>query len=390
MNVAFIPVRGGSKSIPKKNIKIMAGKPLLFWCMDAACRCKYIEKVYVCTESEEIKQTVERIIDTDELYKKVEVIGRSEESASDTASTEQVMLEFAKTHIFDSITLIQATSPLLQTSELNKGFELFNSPDTDSVISVVHQYRFNWQYCDGGNVRAINYDIYNRPRRQDFEGYLVENGAFYITSRERLISTQNRVSGKIKCVEMDENSYFEVDEEKDWKMIETALLDRKKRTLKDNIPAIKIFLTDVDGCLTDGGMYYSDYGDELKRFNTKDGMGFKMLHEKGILTGIITSEDISLNERRSRKLKLDIYEAGCKNKEEKIAEISEKYGIPLKNICYVGDDINDKNALKSVGFSCCPNDANEMIREMVDYKANAKGGQGVIREVIDLILQENK
>lgn len=388
MNVAFIPVRGGSKSIPKKNIKIMAGKPLLYWVIDAACKCNYIDKVFVCTESIEIQRTVETFLDRDESYKKIEIVGRSEESASDTASTEQVMLEFAEKHEFDAIALIQATSPLLQTLDLDKGFKLYNSPGTDSVLSVVHQYRFNWQYCDDGSVKPINYDAFKRPRRQDFGGYLVENGAFYITSREQLMRTHNRISGSIKCVEMDEESFFEVDEEKDWRIIESLLLNREQQKRIARIPEVKIFLTDVDGCLTDGGMYYSNSGDELKKFNTKDGMGLKMLHEKGVITGIITGEDVILNERRAKKLELDIYESGCQNKAKRISEISEEYNIPMDNICYVGDDKNDEEALKSVGFSCCPNDANDLICKIVDYKTVTKGGQGAIREIADLILRE--
>ena len=128
-----------------------------------------------------------------------------------------------------------------------------------------------------------NYDVYNRPRRQEFTGYLVENGAFYITSREKLLSSKNRLSGKIRAYEMDESTYFEIDEPSDWIIIEKQLLNREKKN-EQNIPEIKMFLTDCDGCLTDGGMYYSENGDELKKFNTIDGMGFKLLHEKGIIT----------------------------------------------------------------------------------------------------------
>ena len=106
------------------------------------------------------------------------VIGRSAESASDTASTEFAMLEFAENYDFDNITLIQATSPLLTADDLNKGFELFGEQDTDSVISAVRQKRFNWQIDENGFANPTNYDVFNRPRRQEFDGYLVENGAF--------------------------------------------------------------------------------------------------------------------------------------------------------------------------------------------------------------------
>lgn len=94
MNVAFIPVRGGSKSIPLKNIRPMCGKPLVYWTVKAACDCEKIDKVYIATDSEKIKETVETFAKAEGMDK-VEVVGRSEESACDTASTESAMLEFA-------------------------------------------------------------------------------------------------------------------------------------------------------------------------------------------------------------------------------------------------------------------------------------------------------
>ena len=112
------------------------------------------------------------------------MIDRSEESATDNASTESAMIEFAKAHRFDNIVLIQATSPLLTGADLDNGFNIFSSNGTDSVLSVVPQKRFIWEIDDEGNACAKNYDVYNRPRRQEFDEYYVENGAFYITSRK--------------------------------------------------------------------------------------------------------------------------------------------------------------------------------------------------------------
>lgn len=222
MNVAFIPVRGGSKSIPLKNIKPICGKPLVYWTVKAACMCNDIDKVYVATDSEEIKSTIAGFLTGEEadIFKKTEVIGRSAESASDTASTEFAMLEFAEKYEFDNICLIQATSPLLKADDLDKGFVAFNETATDSVLSVVRQKRFNWMIDENGFAKPTNYDVFNRPRRQEFDGYLVENGAFYITSKKLLMESKNRVSGNIKAVEMPEESFFEIDEPSDWVIIE--------------------------------------------------------------------------------------------------------------------------------------------------------------------------
>lgn len=130
-------------------------------------------------------------------------------------------------------------------------------------MSAVRQNRFCWKINDDGTASPLNYDVYNRPRRQDFSGYMVENGAFYITSRELLISTGNRISGRIKIVEMCKESFFEIDEPSDWTIVE-SFIDNTIISKNESECAIKMFLTDCDGCLTDGGMYYSENGDELK------------------------------------------------------------------------------------------------------------------------------
>ena len=384
MNVAFIPVRGGSKSIPLKNIRPICGKPLVYWTLRAACGCREIDRVYVATDSERIRETVESFRTGAEaaLFGKAEVIGRSAESASDTASTESAMLEFAEAYAFDSIALIQATSPLLQAQDLDRGFEAFGREDTDSVLSVVRQKRFHWAEDADGTAHPTNYDVFRRPRRQEFDGYLVENGAFYITSRESLLKSRNRVSGRIRAVEMNEDSFFEIDEESDWVIIE-ALMKKNGMAARAGVPEIKLFLTDCDGCLTDGGMYYSEQGDELKKFNTRDGVGFRLLREQGILTGIITGENVELNRRRAAKLKLDFLVEGCKDKVSAIRGICEAQGIRPENVCYIGDDLIDVEAIRLVGLGCAPADAAPEAKAAADYVAQAAGGTGVIREIAE-------
>ncbi|MCM1235253.1 MAG: acylneuraminate cytidylyltransferase [Ruminococcus flavefaciens] len=387
MNVAFIPVRGGSKSIPFKNIKPICGKPLVYWTVKATCECQYIDKVYVATDSEEIKEVVNSFCkEFPQIMKcKIEVIERSAESAQDTASTEFAMLEFAANYEFDNIVLVQATSPLLTGEDLKRGMESFQNSDTDSVLSVVRQKRFRWNIDSDGFVTPMNYDVFNRPRRQEFAGDLVENGAFYISSKENLLRSKNRISGRIRAVEMRADSFFEIDEPSDWVIIE-ALMQKNGMKRSTNFYNVQMFLTDCDGCLTDGGMYYTERGDELKKFNTKDGMGFQLLREKGIITGIITGEDMDLNRRRASKLKLDEVYGGVKDKLSVIKDLCAKYGIRPEDVVYVGDDINDLAAMQFVGHGCTVADAQKDIRDAATYITTAKGGDGAIREIIDLIL----
>ena len=408
MNVAFIPVRGGSKSIPLKNIKPICGKPLVYWTVKAACECVAIDKVYVATDSKEIEKALtescvkihEAEGESADAFSKLSIIGRSAESASDTASTEFAMLEFAENYDFDNIVLIQATSPLLAADDLNRGFEAFNENGVDSVLSVVRQKRFNWSIDGDGFAHPANYDVFKRPRRQEFDGYLVENGAFYITSKKNLMETKNRVSGNIKAVEMPEDTFFEIDELWDWEIIEGLMKKRfaakamtgeelsSDMTMQNaqSIPEIKMFLTDCDGCLTDAGMYYSPEGDLLKKFNTKDGMGIRLLREHGILVGIVTGESVDINKRRVEKLKMDIYEPGCKDKKSVVERLCKEHEISPENVAFVGDDINDLEAMKFVGYPCTIADGHKSVKEVAKYIAKEPGGHGAVREIVDHIL----
>jgi len=385
MNVAFIPVRGGSKSVPLKNIKEIAGKPLVYWAIKAACECDEIDEVYVATDSESIRDVISTHC-YHNLFDKLSVVGRSKETSTDTASTEMAMLEFAQNHYFDNIVLIQATSPLITACDLSNGFNTYNSNDCDSVLSVVRQKRFCWEINEEGYAKPINYNISKRPRRQEFNGYLVENGAFYITSRNNLLKFKNRLSGKICAVEMEEDSYYEIDEPIDWIIVE-KLMNYRKTDTKPDLSNIKMFLTDCDGCLTDGGMYYSEDGNELKRFQAKDGYGLRMIKENGILTGMITGEDRRLNERRAEKLDLDIFYGGCKDKANLLGDLCNKYNVKPSEVVYVGDDLNDYEIMKMVGIACCPANAIQQIREIADYISPMNGGDGAIRDIIDWLLQ---
>ncbi|GHU94235.1 acylneuraminate cytidylyltransferase [Clostridia bacterium] len=377
MTVAFIPARGGSKSIPLKNIKLIAGKPLIYWTAKAASDCELIDRVHIATDSREITETVEKL-----QIPKVSLVGRSAESATDTASTEAAMLEFAEQHEFDDIVLIQATSPLLTAEDLNGGLELYKS--ADSVLSVARQKRFHWKINADGVASPTNYDYFNRPRRQDFNGALTENGAFYITSRERLLKTKCRLSGKIKAYEMSEDALVEIDEPSDWAIVERLL--QKRRV----IPEIKVFLTDCDGCLTDGGMYYTENGDEMKRFNTKDGMGLRLLKDAGIITGIITGESRDLLKRRAKKLGVDISRLGVEDKLSVLREICKEYGVNLENIAYVGDDVNDLEIMSAVGFPCSVADGQDKAKNKAMYVSTRKGGDGAVREIVDFILENRR
>lgn len=153
---------------------------------------------------------------------------------------------------------------------------------------------------------------------------------------------------------------------------------------------IKLFATDIDGTMTDAGMYYTEDGIELKKFNFRDGMGFKLLREAGIKTAIITSEASAMVKKRADKLKVDYLSMGSWEKLDFVKNICKDLDITLDEVAYVGDDINDIELLQAVKYKACPNDAVKKVKEVEDIIIlENKGGEGAVREFIELLLEYN-
>ena len=168
------------------------------------------------------------------------------------------------------------------------------------------------------------------------------------------------------------------------------VVSSKQQAVTTKLPRkIKLLLTDVDGVLTDSGMYYSEAGDELKKFNTHDGMGLQLIKAKGIKTGIVTSENTKLVERRFQKLKLDYLYQGKREggKLASVKEICEKEGISLAEVAYIGDDVNCFELLSAVGLAACPADALSAIKNIPGIvQMKKKGGEGCVREFVEMIM----
>jgi YrbI family 3-deoxy-D-manno-octulosonate 8-phosphate phosphatase len=150
---------------------------------------------------------------------------------------------------------------------------------------------------------------------------------------------------------------------------------------------IRLFATDVDGVLTDAGMYYAESGDEWKKFNTRDGMGIKLLQKAGIVTAIVTQERTKLVARRAERLTIPEVHQGVMDKLTVVREMAQRYGLGLEQVAYIGDDVNDVETLKAVGFSATPADGVPQVISVVDHICSKKGGEGAVREIIDMILE---
>jgi YrbI family 3-deoxy-D-manno-octulosonate 8-phosphate phosphatase len=159
-----------------------------------------------------------------------------------------------------------------------------------------------------------------------------------------------------------------------------------KQLLQEKASKIVLLLTDVDGVLTDNGVYYGADGEVLKRFSIRDGMGVERLRNCGIETGIITGENSGAVKKRAEKLNITELHLGIKDKAAVLREILERKQLEPSQIAFIGDDVNDLSIMSEVEFKACPNDAMPQVRSVVDYVCTNKGGHGAFREFAELII----
>lgn len=380
--IGFIPLRKGSKGIKNKNTKKIVGRPLFTWVLTEALFSD-LDEVYVFTDDLSIKEFVENQY---QWSPKVKVLLRNNKNANDSASTESAMLEFSNqiNHEFDILCLLQATSPLTTSKDINGSLAKITDKSFDSVVSVVKTHRFTWNE----NGTPKNYNVFKRPRRQEFEGLLIENGAIYATTKKAFLKSKNRVSGKIGLIKMPEESLLEIDTETDWIAIEQMLIEQLKK--KKETSKITHLVLDVDGVFTDGSVYYSKDGELSKQFDMRDGMGLEILREQGVEIIVMTSEQSELVAQRMKKLQLSNVYLGVKDKYALLKHLITTKEIELGSIAYMGDDINDLANICSVGWSLIPKNATQIVKQYADIVLTKDSGNGAIREACEFILNYNK
>lgn len=227
-NLAIIPARAGSKGIVGKNIRLLCGKPLIAWSIEAAIRSRSVDRVVVSTDCEKIAQVARE-------YGAETPFLRPDEISGDTATTESALLhciswlEQHEGYVPDYVTLLQATSPIRAVGSVDHAFDLLREKSANSLLSVSEFWHFLWE---SKQRPKASYDFNNRPRRQDIkleDLKFKENGSIYITERRQLELSGNRLSGKLALHEMPDEESFEIDTDLDWLIVEAILAERLKR-----------------------------------------------------------------------------------------------------------------------------------------------------------------
>ena len=390
--VAIIPARGGSKGIPGKNIMNFCGKPLLAWSILQAKTARTVQQVYVSSDDQ-------KILDVAVSFGALPII-RPAEFATDTATSEQVLLhaieeiEQSTKDEIDLVVFLQATSPLRKPDDVDNAIETLWNEQADSLFSMSVLDDFCvWIRKENNELEGLTFDPSNRGRRQDREPLYLENGSIYLFKPEVLKRCDNRFGGKIAMYEMAAWQSYEIDRNDDVVIIEyffkKNLLEKWSEKKTDtNIDAadIDLIVYDFDGIMTDNRVIVSQDGTESVTVNRGDGIAVDMIRSLGIQQLIISTETNPVVRARANKLKLKVIDS-CSDKKSALENYCATNGIPLGRVIYVGNDINDLDAMNSVGYPIAPFDAHPDVKAIAKLATTAKGGEGVIREIADYFVK---
>ncbi len=387
--IAIIPARGGSKSIPSKNLMDFCGKPLLAWSVLQAKDARSISEVYVSSDSPEILETGER-------YGALPIV-RPSELATDGATSESALrhaldaIALRKDKDPDLVVFLQATSPLREPEDIDRAVETLLAEKADSLFTGAVLDDFCVWQRNGGKLHGLTFDPANRGRRQDRDPLYLENGSIYVFRPEVLRRENNRLGGEIRFQEMAYWKSVEIDRHDD---VELATYYFRKYLLKSSsdrsggtisISDVDLIVYDFDGVMTDNRVLVTEDGSEAILANRTDGLGVEMIRETGVRQLILSMETNPVVRARAGKLGLEVIH-GCRAKREALTEFCREHGIELSRVAYVGNDVNDLEAMSIVGFAIAPADAHPEIAAVAQYATRAKGGDGVIREIAERFL----
>jgi N-acylneuraminate cytidylyltransferase len=381
--LVIIPARGGSHRLPKKNVRLVAGRPLIAHTIEHARRSRLVTRTVVSTEDPEIASISREA--------GAEVIERPKALASETATSESALrhalehLERMEGYRPDLIVFLQCTSPVRQPDDIDRAVQALLDSGADSLFSATRSKWLIWR-SDGPWVKSFNYDFLARRREQDMEDEWRENGSLYVLRPWVLFDHTNRLGGKIAVHEMDYWSSFQIDSPEDLELCDWILRRRMaQQRLALLPPKISAVVFDFDGVFTDNRVLVAEDGVEAVLCNRSDGLGLDRLRASGLPLLVLSTEENPVVAARCRKVRVECRQ-GLADKAGALAQYARERGIPLAEVIYVGNDLNDRECLASVGCGVVVADAHPSVRDLARIRLENNGGTGAVREMCDLVL----
>lgn len=225
-NICVIPLRAGSKGIANKNVQLFHGKTLFKWCLDVIIESNIADEIWIASDCNLVKEIIKN------EYPTVFIFNRSVKNAQDQSPTIAVVLEFLLSkayHEEDNFILFQATSPLTSLDDIFKLTEMIKRNHFESIVACLRMKRFRW--TDEGE--SLDYALNYKPRRQDYSGFLVETGAFYMSKIGNILKSQQLLSGNVGVIEIDGQAIIDIDEPIDWAVGEAYAKYLKEQKCKE-------------------------------------------------------------------------------------------------------------------------------------------------------------
>ncbi|MFW2830495.1 cytidylyltransferase domain-containing protein [Sphingomonas sp. ID0503] len=375
--IAVIPARGGSKGLPGKNLAPLDGVPLVLRTIRAAQAASRIDCVIVSSDDPAILALAKEA--------GVTALDRPAAISGDEASSEAAVL-----HALDSIStadgvvvMLQCTSPFTTPVEVDALVTALDDAAYDSAVIVRADHGFLWRR-DAGRGVGVNHDpTCPRQRRQDLEPAFRETGAGYAMRMAAFRQTGHRFCGNVALVQSDAPA-VEIDDAADLALVRAIAATRAELTIP-SLSGVRALVTDFDGVHTDDCAIVSEDGTESVRVSRRDGLGIEMLKAAGVPVLILSREANAVVRRRAEKLQVPVIH-GCRDKLTALRDWGVAEGIPLSDIAYVGNDVNDIECMAAVGVSCAPVDAHPEALRAATMVLERRGGDGAVREICDLIL----
>ena len=386
--VALVPARGGSKGIYLKNLKKVGGLHLVNRAVLAARKSKLVDSVYVSSDSQDILSAAS---DAGAIP-----ILRPDIYSQDHSSTEDVLLHFCSVlhdqEIYPEILVyLQCTSPFTTPDEVSFVIEtLLNNPSIDCTFSAIEDHSFLWKIDKDGVAAGVNHNAYEqRQRRQDLNTSYRETGAVYAVRVQKLLESKNRFGKRSLPVNINKSLPFEIDTPFDLELAQACESLFKLNDISSIIKRIKAVIFDFDGVMTDDKVYVNEHGEEFIRCCRADGLGIELIKSIGIRVLILTREDNKVVLRRAEKIGSEIIN-GVRNKLQVLKTWSKNNEIKSSEIIYVGNDANDLSCLEWAGLGMVPSDANPTVLATGFLRLKNKGGEGVAREIAELLLKTQR
>lgn len=398
--LAVIPARGGSKGIPRKNIKDFAGYPLIAYSIAAATQSKLVTRTIVSTDDEEIAAVARQYGAETPFLRPAEF---AQDNTTDLPVFQHVLswLKENEGYVPDVVVQLRPTSPVRPLACVDDAVNmLLSHPDADSVRGVVEadQCPYKMWLIDTTSgtmspllgVDGIS-EAYNAPRQKLPKAYWQIGHIDAI--RPRAIVEQNSMSGKvIMPLIMDPRFTVDLDNLRDWHQGEQLVKEgsllmvdpaNQRRSLPENI---SLLVMDFDGVLTDNRVWVNDKGEESIAANRSDSLGLSILREKtGVECLVISKERNLVVEARCRKMQVPVMQA-VDDKAAALKKVMIEKGLTSVEVIYMGNDTNDLPCFPMVGYTVAPADAHPEVARQADLVLTLNGGHGAVRELCDILL----